>query len=296
MSYGAYLIGRTLSPLQAPFEGHDQLYASTRLDGMQITNGNYAHCTFANISFKEVGLSASHFSDCVFIGCYFRQTNIRNTQFSGCRFFDCDFPRVAIRSCDFPYCKFQNCFIEYSEMEHNLPQQPNIREELARVLGGVAADLGFPKDARKYRMCQIRSREENLKAAVKGSSQWYRDHYDFLRRVGAFFKLLNSYANRYLWGYGQRIWVLVLNFFLMTTVMFPVIFYVVRDHLKSDNIATFTFLDTMWFSLENILPIDLGINVYPVSTVTRLFAGLESVLSIVFVGLLVSYLFRSIRK
>ena len=294
MTSVAYFLNRPTSPLQTPFRGSDRVFAATRLDGKLIEGGDFSHCTFANISFKSVKLKAGSFVDCVFMGCYFRKTDIQGTRFIGCRFIDCDFPKVAIRGCDFSYSKFRTCFIPFSELEHSLPREPNLREDLARNLAVEAASLGFPREARAYRTCQIRAQEAHLKAAVKGASQWYQDHFDILRRIGAALALFGSVLNRYVWGYGQRWGVLVRNFVLLGIVVFPLVFYVLRNELSKMTGSRIELLDTVYFSLQNMLPAGMDSAIRADSPLTRGLAGLESLLAVIFAGLFVSYLFRSI--
>ena len=94
----AYLLGRPSGKLAAPYQGADLAFGAARLDGQRIENGEFSHCTFANISFKEVDLRNSGFLNCVFIGCYFRRAELASSRFVGCRFFDCNFSHVAIMS------------------------------------------------------------------------------------------------------------------------------------------------------------------------------------------------------
>ncbi|MGH2655513.1 MAG: pentapeptide repeat-containing protein [Actinomycetota bacterium] len=95
----AFLVGRPAAPLTAPFSGQDALYAAVRLDGSTLESPDYAHCTFANVSFKEATISDGRFVDCVFLSCYLRRATLRNCSFQACKFVDCDFPRVQIESC-----------------------------------------------------------------------------------------------------------------------------------------------------------------------------------------------------
>lgn len=69
----------------------------------------FAHCTFANVSFKEASIANSRFEDCTFLSRYFRKTELRSVAFVGCRFDACDFPKVRISSCDFKYSQFISC-------------------------------------------------------------------------------------------------------------------------------------------------------------------------------------------
>ena len=143
----------------------------------------------------------------------------------GCKFIDCEFPRVAVQGCDFRYSRFSRCVLPYAEIELSLPQEPNLREELSRNLALEASRVGQAEDAKAFRLCQIRSREEDLRAAMKGDSQWYREHYDALRRIGAGVSLTFSVLNRWLWGYGEKVTVLLRNSIIAAAVLFPLLFF-----------------------------------------------------------------------
>lgn len=51
-------------------------------------------------------------------------------------------------------------------MRYSLPQEPNIREELARNLALESSHLGLGSEARAYRLEEIRAREEHLLGAI----------------------------------------------------------------------------------------------------------------------------------
>lgn len=296
MPPSAYEVGRELSPLEDPFGGQDKLYAAKRLDGALIKGASFSHCTFANVSFKEVKISQVHFLNCVFLACYFRKTDFEETSFAGCKFVDCDFPKVAVRGCDFRYCKFSGCFLTYAEIRHSLPQEPNLREDLARNLSVEATARGFPSEARLFRMCAIRSKEEHLEAAFKGESDWYRQHFDILRRIGAFFGFSFSVLNRYLWGYGEKAFVLVRNFLLLAFLVFPLMFHFVRDSLRGPSGDAVTTAGLVYYSLQNILPGRADFGVRATDQHAQAIAGVESVIGVIMFSLFASYLFRWILR
>jgi len=291
MAYTAYVLGRHVVPLEPPYGGRDYVFAAARLDGESVQSAAFQHCTFANISFKEATLNELRFENCVFIGCYFRRTNLTNTSFAGCRFVDCAFPRVAISGCEFRYSSFVGCFISFSEMQLSLPKEPNLRQDVARNLAIESAKLGYPDDARLYRMCAITAREQDLKLAMTGATEWYRQHYDVIRRIGAFFSLAGSVLNRWFWGYGENAWVLIRNYFILAMFIFPVVYYLLRDQLRATLPSNIKLVDVFLFSLENILSPGIHSGVFPNSIATRICAGTESLLGVVIAGLFISYLF-----
>jgi hypothetical protein len=288
----SYQLGRSGATLATPFSGEDKVYGGQRLDGKEILDAQFQHCTFANLSFKKAIFRTGHFQNCVFIGCYFRRAELVDTKFTGCRFFDCAFSHVAIRGCDFRFSTFRDCFMPFAEMRYSLPQEPNIREELARNLALESSRLGLGSDSRAYRMEEIRAREEHLRGAILGRSQWYREHYDFVGRVQALGNLIFSLLNRWFWGYGERARILVRNLALVGLVIFPFLFYLVKDQLHRTDNSELTTTDLFFFSLGNIVPAEIASSVVAVGSTARLLAGFESVLGVVALGLFASYIFR----
>jgi hypothetical protein len=246
----AYSLGRAVGQLGEPFEAMDLAFGSTRLDSKTIRNGDFQHCTFANISLKETVVQSSRFLDCVFIGCYFRRAQLVDSSFVGCRFIDCQFSHIAIKSTRFHHSSFRGCQIPIEELQHNLPPEPNLREALAHNLSLESSQLGLSGQARLYRMTEIRAREDHLRAAIAGSSQWYQEHFDALARFRACAELVLSLLNRWLWGYGQRASTLFRNLFVASLLLFPAGFYFVRDGLTKSTGGPFSPWDLVYAFLK----------------------------------------------
>lgn len=287
-----YQLGRSNDKLAEPFRGEDKVYGGQRLDGQTIKNASFQHCTFANLSFKDVIFQNGSFLNCVFISSYFRRAEFASTRFIGCRFFDCVFSHAAITGSDFRFSIFRDCQIPFAEMRYSLPAEPNIREELARNLALESSRLGLSSESRAYRMEEIRAREEDLLAAFLGRSQWYRDHYDFVGRIKAFGNWSFSLLNRWLWGYGERARVLIRNLVLVALFIFPTFFYLLKDEIRRGDNGEISVLDLLFFSLGNIMPAGIASGVVAVGATARLLAGLESLIGVVALALFASYIFR----
>jgi hypothetical protein len=286
---GAYLVGR--ERVNFPEDGDadsvtDKMIAAQRLDLTKIKNRRVSHCTFANVSFKEAELTNSEFLDCAFINCYFRKTRLVNCRFIGSKFYDCEFPRVAVQSCDFKYARFFNCGIPYDEMEHNLPSEPNLREELTAGMALAAETVGSTKDARNYRLAAVAAREDHLTAAVLAASTWYKEHYPPLRRLAACAQLFSSKINGLLWGHGERPGVLLRNLLVLAVIVFPYLLWV-------NGGSSVTVGDVLWLSVTTIIPVD-GMDSAATTTATRLILAVEAFCGIVIAGLFVTLLLRSV--
>lgn len=288
----AFVFGKRIAILSHPFRRDDCVFGSAQLDAQEIKQGHFERCTFANISFKKSVLRNTEFKHCVFVGCYFRRAELIDCGFVGCRFLECNFNHIALKSCDFRYANFRRCQLPFDELQHCLPSEANLREDLARNLSLESTHLGLSAEARRYRMAEIRAREANLRAAVLGQSQWYREHYDPAARTMALGGLILSLLNRWLWGYGQRSWVLVLNLAVAGFGIFPAIFYLLRDGIQKTSRQHVTVSDLFYFSLEHILPTDIHSGIEAVSLGARIAASTEAVIGIVALALFASYIYR----
>lgn len=288
----SYHLGRELVQLQAPYGGCDKTYAAQRLDDEIIVDARFEHCTLSNLSFKGATVKRAHFLNCVFIGCYFRRAQFVDSRFVGCRFFDCNFAHVAVQSCDFRFSSFHSCQIPYAELSYSLPTEPNIREQLTRILSLESSRLGLSSEARLYRMAEIKAREEHLFAAFSGQSHWYREHFDFVGRVRCLGEWILSLFNRWLWGYGERSWVLIRNLLALSLFVFPALFYWFRDQFTHRNGDEPGLWDAINFSLQNVTPAGVVSQLVPEGPTVRFLAGFESLLAVVAVALFASYIFR----
>lgn len=273
-------------------KGANNTYASFLLDDKTIKGADFQHCTFVNVSFKQSNIEGGRFLNCIFIACYFRRTRISDTHFTGCKFIECDFPRIVLNSCAFRYSKFVRCCLSFDEAEYSLPKEPNLREDLCANLAAEASALGRSQDARKYRIAKIEAREEHLLAAVRGSSDWYRTHYSGMRRLRAGVELLASYFNRHMWGYGEKLHVLLRNFAISIAGVFPVLFYLLRDEFAMTHGRTFGLQDAFLFSLDCIMPFSVNPDVVRVGAAAGIAAGFEVFAMAVMASLAAAYIFR----
>lgn len=291
----AYLIGRASQSLQAsiapPTTLSDKLFAGERLDGQTLQGLAFSHCTFANISFKDVLLKQTSFTDCVFFECYFRKTRLEGCTFSGTRFIDCRMPHVQIRSSAFSYVGFRGCHVPFDEIEHSLPAAPNEREQLTLNLAQESERAGESRQAYAYRLAAFSARREHLVAAVLGKSSWYREHFTGVGRVKAAFEVVRLAFNRVLWGYGESLGRLVANYLVLMSVVFPLLFYWFRSAFQSNGNIPGT-AQLIGLSCSVMLRVSAMSSVIPTNRTGLWLLGIESFVSLLFVALFGSYLFR----
>lgn len=287
-----YSIGRPLTPMAPPYTGEDCTYAAQRLNGQTIQQARYRHCTFVNVSFKQATLDDCAFADCRFVGCYFRRTTLRNCRFEGCRFHECGFPRVSLAACRFYYVSFADCQIAFDEMEHSLPPEPNVREELCRNLARQSSLLGLSDDARQYRKLETEARECHLKNGFKSQSDWYRNHFVGWQKLVAFRGWVWSRTNRILWGYCDSGIRLIANFMLTTFGFFPLLYWLLLPDIRTNSEESTTYLDAVLLSVAAATPADLdrGVESDPWWIVSLM--SIQSLYSVVLVAMFAAFLFQ----
>lgn len=299
MPAAAYLFGRHLTSLRPivgqPSEGkEDCLFAAERLDGMTIEGGKFEHCTFSNISFKDCTIADAEFRNCTFLGSYFRQARIKNSKFEGCKFFDCDFTKVDIRTCDIRfYNRFIGCWIPRDILEHNLPQEPNLRHHICANLAREARISGAIRDAEWYQQAAARANEEHLRSAVRHSSQYYREKFRGTLRVSALTQLIMSKARGYLWGYRRSFLVVARNWGIATIVFFPVL-YLVGGGSTFEAPDDASWSDAWLASVAVTVPSPTLPDVVLASKYGQIVALIQSASSLLFAGLVVALLFRAV--
>ncbi len=294
---GAFLLGREAGVWpQASIAAENMLFAAEKRDGITHEAVEFAHCTFANVSFKEAQFKQCKFLNCAFLNCYFRKTLIQGSTFLGCKFITCDFPKLTVHSCDFKYSKFSECHVAFDEIEHSLPREPNLREELCHELSVASHSSGDVRDARRYRLKAIEARTEHLTAAVLGRSNWYESHYAGLRKMSAVLDLIGHWLNGLIWGHGEKWWVLLRNIFLLAIVVFPSILWFFREGLtegaKGDSV-----LEVIWLSVTTIIPVNgMASPIEATSLAARLTLVVEGFVGIVAAGLFVAFFVKAIVK
>ncbi|WP_372452894.1 pentapeptide repeat-containing protein [Mycolicibacterium xanthum] len=291
----AYLVGREIiAELPVDAGGVDQLYASIRADGSRLEGVKFAHCTFANVSFKDCVLDEATFTDCAFIDCYFRNTKIEKSKFSGCKFVNSDLSKVDIRSCDFRYYNsFANCLIKFGQLRESLPGEGNLRAHLCANLAQEARKAGLTYDEGLYRQAGAEAFERHMFDAIRGTTPYFKEHYRGSGRVSAAYRWAASRLRGLAWGY-RRSWLVVLrNWSILSLGVFPLLFLALGAGLERDGKRA-SASDAWLASLGNILPGSGLSDVHFVSGWTLALAFIEVLLGLLFAALITALLFRSV--
>jgi hypothetical protein len=276
--------------------GTDRLYAAQLLDGARATAATFEHCTFANVSFKDVILERCRFVNCAFLDCYFRHTTIRSCIFEACKFEDCEFQAPSFVDSAFAFPNFRGCFIPFDAFGDGLPLDPGHRHRIADELAREASLAGALSDARRYRLrgeAAFEKHQWNLAWASGG--KYYEKPRPPLDRARAGVKWFGRKFNRHLWGYGERGLVLARSF-LLVSVLFGLAFWLLVGDGLSYRGSGLDVANYLLFSFDNLLAGTGFSQISVTGTFARWLTGLEVLVGLVFIGLSISLVFNWIRR
>ena len=237
-------------------------------------------------------LTTAPFPTAFLSAAIFRRAILRNCRFEGCRFYDCEFPRVSLAGCRFYYVRFAGCQIAFDEMEHSLPSEPNIREELCRNLARQSMLVGLSDDARKYRKLENAARESHLWNGFTSQSGWYRSHFVGWQKFLALRGWIWSKMNGILWGYSDSGIRLAANFLTFTFVVFPMLYLLSGLFRTTDRDALATFADCVLLSVSTATPADFSHATPSSGWLVMLVAAVQSLYSVVLVAMFAVFLFQ----
>ncbi|WP_423930773.1 hypothetical protein [Candidatus Palauibacter sp.] len=179
-------------------------------------------------------------------------------------------------------------------MRSSLPEEPNLRSDICGNLALESSKLGLRDDARRYRTEEMAARESHLLKAVLGESDWYVSHYPGFSKFRALFRLAGSRLNRYLFGYGESLFVLLRNSSIAALGIFPSIYYYLLrfgfGHQNGDGNVSFG--DCMLFSISTMFPIPNLSDIFTTRWVTHVIATTEAICGVIVLAFAAAYVFR----
>jgi hypothetical protein len=199
--------------------------------------------------------------------------------------------KIDIRTTDLKfYNSFKGCMIPFDRLSESLPGEGNLRAHLCQNLAVEARIAGAYKDSEKYQQAAARGLEEHLSLAFRHASPFHSEKYRGSERFNAFLEWLGSRFRGAFWGYRRSYLVILRNWLIITLLVFPFIFFLLRDQLAPNN----KLADYVLASLANMLPGEGISNVKFTGVAAQLFAFLEVLLGLVFIGLVITLLFRAV--
>lgn len=269
------------------------ILANERID-KKWNSKNYKinNSTFAKVGFREARFSNDDLRFNTFIDCYFKKAHFEEVNFSTSIFINCNFDEVTLVNCTFEYCQFDGCFIKYEILRPSLSERPNIRWELCKKLSLECLKLGYEDEYRKYYFAEKESSEQYYwkKFWHKGSEKYYKK-YNGIDQLSGLGNYILSKANKFLWGYGEKLTRLVFNI-IFVIIIFTIGYYVSIEKVSEKMDMTWGI--ACYMSLSNFFTVTCDYT--PSSLSYKVLSVLEGGIGIILMGFFVAALFRYINR
>lgn len=294
-----HFIGRTeanLASIQSGTSISNVYFANEKIDDNKSLNHLIIHnSTFSNIGFKETSASQCDFSFCVFINCYFKRAKLNQVKFQSCEFIGCNFEGATFIGCDFQYAEFSGCFIPYLAMKENLPhEKENINGALCRALSIQCLQLGAVDDYKLYLFEERNAGEIHaIRKLFHPSDSTYYKKYSFLDGLEGLGYYIRSKTSKYLWGYGEKMLVLVRNI-LLVIFGYAVPYAFNIENMLEQPISDINYVSALYLSACSFFSAD--IELIENGTTWQIVMLSEHIVGAILVGFLGAALFRQINR
>jgi len=273
-----------------PPEGRKQLVFEGKIVGK-----SFVGISFTDISARGVIFEKCDFSHCIFTRAYFRDSEFTKCFFIGARFYDCNFRHAKLRLCDFKYAQFQNTLIPISEVIANLPEWPNVKQELLRSHRVNAHSVGDADAEKKYIIEEMAALREYYRKARQKRDSYYIDKYG---GVGNWFKTrwksFTLWLGWVVWGYGER------PIHLLSSVIVVLLILSLISGLQIQVLSTGSTLSmvgtNLWQGLKTTLAVFFGIQQEPIQSIGYFLISVIVVVRYVVFGLFIALIFRRFSK
>lgn len=259
------------------------------------TNQNFKHAFLNRASGKGAVFSGVDFRYSELTDCYFHGARFENCNFTGAKIRRSNFRAATFENCKFDYLTIEDTPVDYRQVVKNLPDRPNVAQEILHALRRNAVTQGEMKAVRDLTILEVNQEREHLRRALKGQGEYYRKKYStFFTKIKLRGRAVSLWLGSVLWGHGEKISRLAIA--CLVSILLLSGYSVGSDVLSSPSLtvieATSRFAT---YSKENFLNL-LGTlqNATPSQSV-----GVDAaiaILRLIFGGMFVAYIFRTISR
>lgn len=199
----------------------------------KIINVNFEKVNFKNLTLKrcefiDSKIKFSHISE----NSYLRKSKFFKVDFTGTVFEKVNLEKAEFKGCRLYYVRFEDCIVDYKNILENKPDEPNLAMNLIKSLYKNELQQGNRKEADELFLLYKKEERQffkhliGWKKAKKNSNKMYqnKNYYDEYRKnkklnkFRVFFKLISSWINSIIWGYGIKIHRIVMSMILGISV------------------------------------------------------------------------------
>lgn len=253
--------------------------------------------TFSQMGFKKSKINNSDLSHNIFINCYFKDAKFENVNLTGSKFINCTFDNIVLINCDFRYSTFKDCYITFKDMLPNLPNLPSFHNVRWRLCTNLALECLKNGDSENYKLYfyeEKKASEKHYWEMFVKKEAYYRKKYGSWDSLVGLFKFLTSKVNKFMWGYGENLWQLILVS-IITMLTFTLLLFK-NDFYENGNKFTqkLSLDESLYISICNFFTISSGYTT--TNTYSRILTATEGIIGMILMGFFVAALFRFINR
>lgn len=256
-----------------------------------------ARAEFDKISMNNKKISNSTIKQTKFLNCYLRNTSFHNVDFTGSKFINCNLEKATFSICNLNYVEFSKCKINIDEILDNLPSQTNLRINILKQLLINQTEMADTKSCHRLLTLIAEEERKDYKNRFSKKTNYYKD-LSFLERASALLNYILQSLNSFIWGYGLKVEKLI-RFALLNIIFFALLFALLPlnfvDKLDNYKIRELTFSESIFQSISLFSSNGYG-ELVPHGILTNSICYTESAIGLIFIGFLVSAIYRRISK
>lgn len=290
-----------LQDINEHFNEDKKLISDEEQDKLLLINVRLFKCRLYNLGLKYLITSTCAITQSDIEKCYLRYATFNNVDFTGTNFINCDLENAIFNSCNLRYVTFRNCKLNLKEILGCLPSEINLKVSLLKELRMNQLSLGDNKTADEL-LIKIHDAEKDLLLErVKCNTSYHKKREDGISRIIAFFNYIMLQINDFVWGYGLKLkrlfrtGVLILLLFAVLIYFFTGEEYMVILETSHDNKVKLNFWESLYASYTNFTTIGYG-HYIPTRLTSIILFSIQNLLGLVFLGFLISGVYRRIAK
>lgn len=256
---------------------------------------DFKHALLTRASGKDAIFSGVDFRYAELNDCYFHGATFENCNFTGAKIRRCNFRTAAFRDCTFDYITIEETPLDFRQVVKQLPSWPNVAQEILQALRRNAVTLGELKAVRELTLLEVEQEREHLRRALRMQEAYYVNKYGtFSARFRLRTRAALLWMSSVVWGHGEKVSRLILSCLACIALLSlsSVAIDVHRDASLSVTQAGTNLLSHLKGNFLDVLGVSSATSPDQGIWVKTLIACLR----IVFGGMFVAYIFRSISR
>lgn len=241
--------------------------------------------TFFNFDFRYAELT-----DCYFHGATFEKCN-----FTGVKIRRSNFRAASFQECTFDYITIEETPLDYKQVVKNLPDYPNVAQEILHALRRNAVTQGEQKAVRNLTLLEVDQEREHLRRALKGQGEYYQKKYRTIsQKLGLRARAIGHWISSFVWGHGEKV----------SRLFFTCLLILIALSLSSVSVDFFrnpslslpdAFSSLLSYLIGNLMDL-LGVNSANPPTQSAWVNAAVAIMRVFFGGMFVAYIFRAISR